>query len=122
MESAPDDIEDVLASARQLAEALAASDRAIALREARRAIESDPEAERLFQEFDAVGRRIQGAAQSGLEPDMEDRIALNQAKNEAAGHPALWELLRRQADYVELLVAIDRTIFENAPRMGRGLV
>ena len=121
MEPRPDDIEEVLARAQDLAEALEASDRHVALRAARRAVENDPMALETFQRFDAVGRRVREAAQAGEEPDLHDREELDEIAREARSDPALWELLRCQADYVEMLLLIDRSVFRSAPRMGRRL-
>jgi cell fate (sporulation/competence/biofilm development) regulator YlbF (YheA/YmcA/DUF963 family) len=118
----PDDIEEVLAAARRLAECLEASDRHVALTQARRAVEGDPDARELFAEFDAAGRRIQATVAAGEEPSQEERMDLERLRHRARHDQALQELLRTQADYVELLSAIERTVFRRAPSMGHRLV
>lgn len=122
LEPAPDDIDEVLAAARNLAEMLEASDRAIALREARRAVETDAEASAAFAEFEAAGRVVSAAVASGNEPTFDERDALDEAKNVARRNPLLWELLRRQADYVELVKQIESVLFRAAPRPSLGVV
>jgi len=118
---APDDIEEVLEAALRLAEAIEASDRHIALQVARRAVENDPEALRTFQEFDAVGRRIRESVEAGEQPDHEDRMDLERLRHQARTDRHLQDLLRAQADYVELLRAVEGTVFRRAPTMGHHL-
>jgi cell fate (sporulation/competence/biofilm development) regulator YlbF (YheA/YmcA/DUF963 family) len=118
---APDDIEEVLEAALRLAEVLEASDRHIALQVARRAVENDPEARATFEAFDAVGRRIRESVAAGEQPDHEDRVELERLRYQARTDQHLQELLRAQADYVELLRAVEDTVFRRAPSMGHHL-
>jgi len=121
MELRPDDLEEVLSRAQELAEAIEASDRHVALRAARRAVENDPMSMETFHRFDAIGRRVSEAAMAGEEPDHQDRAELDEIAMDARSDPALWELLRCQADYVEMILVVDQTLFRSAPRMGRRL-
>ena len=97
------------------------SDRAVALRAARREVEGDEESRELFHRLHHAGAQVAAAAARGEAPSRDDLDHLEEVRRLACTHPALQELLRRQADYVELVVALDGVIFREAPRMGRRL-
>lgn len=116
-EPRPDDINEVLAEARRLAKAVAESDRAIALNAAVIAVQNDPEARELFARFQAAGREMRAAGDGADDSGARERLA--ECHQAVRANPVLQDLLRAQADYMELAVRLEEVIYSQAPRVRR---
>ncbi|MGQ0614128.1 MAG: YlbF family regulator [Planctomycetaceae bacterium] len=103
-------MEDLLALARTLGAALRAHERCVAFRAATRALEEDKEAKALEERYARTARALQEKSAAGrpLEPDEKrDEAAL---RRQVAAHPQIRSFLRAQADFQQLLGAVNDAI------------
>jgi len=103
-------MEEILAIAKQLGDAVKASERCAALRSASEAFQADADAQALRDEYDAAVTAVQEktARNAPLEP--EEKRAEADLRAKVAVNPTILSLLRAQADFHELMNAINDTV------------
>jgi cell fate (sporulation/competence/biofilm development) regulator YlbF (YheA/YmcA/DUF963 family) len=103
-------MEEALAAAAELGKQIAQDEAFQRLRAAEAAVQSDAASQKILQEFDRQRRKIEAleGARKPVEPeDKHEMIRLSDAVHSA---PKLQELVRAQADYMELMNRVNKAI------------
>jgi cell fate (sporulation/competence/biofilm development) regulator YlbF (YheA/YmcA/DUF963 family) len=103
-------MEKALAAAAELGKQIAQDEAFQRLRAAEAAVQSDAASQKILQEFDRQRRKIEAleGARKPVEPeDKHEMIRLSDAVHSA---PKLQELVRAQADYMELMNRVNKAI------------
>ena len=103
-------MDEILAAAAELGRKIAASDAFARLRRSESAVQADEPAHKLLSDFEAQRRRIEELESSGKPVEVEDKHRTRDLADAVHSHPKLQELLRAQADYLEMMNHINRTI------------
>lgn len=106
------DVQELLAKARSLGEALAGHPRVRAHYEAQRAVQADAEAQKLLQDYQAQLNRIRRLEVARKPIEVADKHKLRDLEARMAGYEALKKLMRTQADHVEIMAQVNRAIEE----------
>ena len=104
------DFDDLVKQARALGDAVAAHPRVRKFAEAQRGVGQDDSAKRLLADYQAAARRIQEleSKQQPITPD--DKHRLSDCERKMASNDALKTLMRAQADYLELMERVNRSM------------
>jgi cell fate (sporulation/competence/biofilm development) regulator YlbF (YheA/YmcA/DUF963 family) len=105
-------MQEILDIAGKLAEAIAKTDRYIALRDAEQAVRKDEEAGKLLGDFNAKTIAILEKEHQMQPVEPEEKRELATLKEQVAGNALLQALNKAQADYSEMMDKVNRTIFE----------
>ena len=104
------DIQDLLARAQTLGEALAAHPTIRAYYAAQRAARTDAQAQQMMRDYNAQLERVR-QLEAELKPvEVADKQQLKSLEGEMAGNEALKVLMRTQADFVALMAQINGAI------------
>ncbi len=103
-------MEEILAGAAELGRRIAASDVFARLRRSESAIQADEAARKLLNDFQAQRLRVDELESSGKPVEVEDKHRIRDLADAVHSHPKLQELLRAQADYLEMMGRVNRTI------------
>ena len=112
-------MEDALAAASELGRQIAQHEVFRRLRAAEDAVRKDADAQSLLKDFDLQRRKIEDleGARKPVEPaDKREMIRLSDAVHNS---PKLQELVRAQADYMELMSRVNKTIQEALDPAGK---
>ena len=103
-------MEEIVTQAEKLGEAIACHARCRALAEAREALDKDEAAKKLQEDYDAAVDTLQKKAAAGgvLEPDEKRREA--ELRSRLASNETLAALIRAQADFHELMMAVNQAL------------
>ncbi|MBP7748104.1 MAG: YlbF family regulator [Phycisphaerae bacterium] len=104
------DIQDLLAKARALGEALAAHPTVKAHHAAQRAVRADAAAQKLLQDYQSQIAHIQELEATGRPVEVADKQKLKSFETQMAGQDSLKTLMRTQADYVALMAQVNGAI------------
>ena len=103
-------MDEVIKQARQLGTVIARDLRYIAFAKVREAVEVDGEAKKLVESLVSQIARI-AELERNLKPvEPEDKRELERLQQAAAANPKLQEFMRVQADYVEMMRAVNGAI------------
>jgi len=103
-------MEALLALADKLGRAIAAHERFQALRAAEKEVSENPGANATQQALEQQMNHIAELEISGKPVEVSDKRKLEQLQNDFRSHPALQQLVKAQADYLELMNKINQTI------------
>ena len=105
-------MEDIIAHARELGKRIAAHPSCASFMTAARAVAEDAEAQETLKAYQEQMKKIHDMEQTGrpIEPDDKRKLAESQTK--VAGNEKLKEMMKRQADYVEMMNRINQAIDE----------
>jgi cell fate (sporulation/competence/biofilm development) regulator YlbF (YheA/YmcA/DUF963 family) len=104
------DIENVLAKARALGEALAANETVRAYRSAQHAVQNDDAAQQLLQGYQQQATHIQRLEAEGKPVEVDDKTKLRDCETRMSANEALKNLMRLHADYVYLMNEVNRNM------------
>lgn len=104
------DIEDLLAKARALGEALAVHPCVRAHYDAQRAVHRDTGAQKLLEDYQTQLSHIRDLEAQRQPVDVAQKQKLHSLETQMAGHESLKALMRTQADYVALMNQVNRAI------------
>ncbi|MHC4778699.1 MAG: YlbF/YmcA family competence regulator [Planctomycetota bacterium] len=104
-------MEEILAIAERLAEAIGKSDKFIALRDAEQAVRGDEEANGLLENFNKTTISILQKEQNLQPIEPEEKMELANLKENVAANSLLQDLNKAQADYSEMMDKVNRAIF-----------
>lgn len=104
------DIQDLLAKARTLGEALAAHPCVRAHYDAQRAVRGDAAAQKVLQDYQTQLNAIRDLEAQRKPVDMAQKQKLRSLESAMAGQESLKALMRTQADYVALMNQVNRAI------------
>lgn len=104
-------MDEVVEIAKKLAEAIAKSDRYLALRSAEKSVKEDKEASGLLQDFNTATLAILEKEQKlqPIEPD--EKVKLAGLREKVAENAQLQALNKAQADYSEMMDLVNRALF-----------
>ncbi len=104
------DIQELLAKAQALGEALAAHPRVKAYQAAQRAVRGDTLAQQLLQDYQSHLSHLSQLEGEHKPVEVADKHKLRDLENRIAAQDSLKVLMRTQADYVELMNQVNQTM------------
>jgi len=104
------DFDDLVKQARALGDAVAAHPRVRKFADAQRRVSQDDEAKRLLNDYQTAAQRVHEleVQQQPIAP--EDKRRLSECERSMASNDALKTLMRAQADYLELMESVNRSM------------
>jgi cell fate (sporulation/competence/biofilm development) regulator YlbF (YheA/YmcA/DUF963 family) len=103
-------MEQLLDLADQLGRAIAAHDRFQALRIAEKNVSENEAANRAQTELEAHMNYLSGLERAGKPIEVADKRKLERLQNEFRSQPVLQNLIKAQADYLEMMNRVNETI------------
>lgn len=103
-------IENLLDQARRLGQAIAQNERVQAFFAAREVVHRDPSAQALLKDYMAHVDRIRSLEAGGRPIEVADKHKLGDLEQAMAHNAPLKELMRTQADYVELMTRVNQAL------------
>lgn len=104
------DVEPLLARARELGEALATHPTVQNYHAAQRAARSDETARQLLEAHQTQAARIQQLEAERKPVEVADKQKLRDCETALSSHPTLKDLMRYQADYVQLMAQVNQAL------------
>ena len=103
-------MQELIDMASELGKKIAANQRTKTLKKAQQAAQDDSDAGKLLEEYQAQAQKLQTLQeqQKPIEPD--DKRKLADLETKISANPALSELSRRQADFIELMRKVKQAI------------
>lgn len=105
-------MEDIIADARALGKKIAANPRTVSFMNAARAVESDSEAQKVLRAYQEQAVKIQELQNSGKPIEPEDKRKLQDCEGAIAANEKIKEMMKAQADYLEMMHRINGAIDE----------
>lgn len=103
---------EAIERARALGETIARHERTLAFLAAQQALEHDADARRLLDAYQQQAERIHQLELARQPVEAVDKHKLRELQSEMAGNGAIKDFIRRQADYVDLMNTVNRTMEE----------
>ncbi len=100
----------ILAKAKDLGQSIRQHERYDALREAEQSVMADVEATQIQEDLEARLTKIRQLEMSNSPIEVEDKRELERLQNLARGNTMLQKLMASQADYFEMMNAVNNTI------------
>lgn len=110
------ELEQLLDQARLLGEAIVAHPKVKAYLEAQRGVRDDQEARRLLTEYQQQATKVQQLTSQGQSIEPELKQQLSACEQAMASHESLKNLMRAQADYIDLMNRINQAMEEPLAR------
>ncbi len=107
-------MDEVLEHARRLGERIAADPRGRQMAVARAALEGSLQDRQLLKDYEAQQQRIHELEVSGKPIEPEDKRKLGDLHGKVIGSRIIKDLLKAQADYIELMTLVSQHIEEAA--------
>jgi cell fate (sporulation/competence/biofilm development) regulator YlbF (YheA/YmcA/DUF963 family) len=104
------DTQALVSLARQLGEALAAHPTVRDYRAAQRAVRDDESARQLLEAYQTQAARIHQLEQEQEPIEVADKQALREHETKLSAHATLKNLMRHQADYVQLMSQVNQAM------------
>lgn len=111
------DVEDLLAKARTLGEALAAHPVIRDYHAAQQAARNDQAAQKLLRDYQAQLDHIRDLEARQKPVEVSDKHRLKDLETRMAGHESLKNLMRQQVEYVDLMARVNRAMDEPLVRL-----
>lgn len=109
-------MEEILATARTLGKQMAQHARTQAFTDAARAVAADPDAQTILRRYQEHKEKVMSAEMQGTAIDAGERRRLSELESQMASNAALNNMIRRQADYVEMMHQVQAAIDEEMER------
>lgn len=103
-------MQEIVKQAEKLGAAIAAHARCKALGEARDALAKDEAAQQLQKDYDAAAETLQRKLAAGEPLEPEDKRREAELRGRLAGNETLAAFVRAQADFHELMVAVNEAL------------
>jgi cell fate (sporulation/competence/biofilm development) regulator YlbF (YheA/YmcA/DUF963 family) len=103
-------MEKALAAAAELGRQIAQDDVFRRLRTAEDAVQADAAAQKILDDFERQRRKIESLENARKSVEPEDKREMVRLADAVHGDPKLQELVRAQADYMELMNRVNKTI------------
>jgi cell fate (sporulation/competence/biofilm development) regulator YlbF (YheA/YmcA/DUF963 family) len=103
-------MEEALAAAHELGKQIAQDGAFRRLRAAEDAVQADAASQKILEEFDRQRRKIEDLERAGKPVEPEDKHEMIRLSDAAHAAPKLQELVRAQADYMELMNKVNQAI------------
>ena len=107
-------MERLIELARQLGKRIAAHERTALLKQAQKAVNDDPDAGEIIQNYQNQAQKIRQLELDKKPIEVADKHLLSELETKIGTHPKLTELTKRQVNFVEMMqkvkTAIDQQI------------
>jgi cell fate (sporulation/competence/biofilm development) regulator YlbF (YheA/YmcA/DUF963 family) len=103
-------MEDIIAHARELGKKIAAHPRCSEFMAAAKAVAEDLEAQKILKAYQEQARRVQELSTAGKPIEVDDKHKLAETEAQVAGNDKLKDMLKHQADYLEMMNRINQAI------------
>ncbi|TWT43730.1 hypothetical protein RAS1_01290 [Phycisphaerae bacterium RAS1] len=103
-------IENLLDQARRLGQSIAQNERVQAFFAARDAVHHDPSAQALLKDYMSHVDKLRGLEAGGKPIEVADKHRLGELEQAMAHNDPLKDLMRTQADYVELMTRVNQAL------------
>jgi cell fate (sporulation/competence/biofilm development) regulator YlbF (YheA/YmcA/DUF963 family) len=103
-------MQEILAKAADLAQAIKKSKVYRSLLAAQDRLEKDGATKKLMQDFDEQSRQIREKEKKLTPVEVEDKRKLQQLRDQMQSNELVQELLRAQADYAQMMAKVNETI------------
>jgi len=103
-------MEELISMAQQLGKKLAAHERTAKLKAAQKALNNDPDASQLVQDYQKQVDKIHKLEQEVKPIEPEDKRLLAELEGKIAANAMFADLTRRQADFVEMMQKVKQAI------------
>jgi cell fate (sporulation/competence/biofilm development) regulator YlbF (YheA/YmcA/DUF963 family) len=107
-------MEDIIAQARELGKKIAAHQRTRDFMTAAKAVAEDQEAQKILMAYQEQVEKIRALESSGKPIEVDDKKRIQQAESGVAGNAKLKQMMKHQADYLEMMHRINSAIDESA--------
>jgi cell fate (sporulation/competence/biofilm development) regulator YlbF (YheA/YmcA/DUF963 family) len=107
-------MDDIIAHARELGKKIAAHPRSIGFMTAARAVAADKQAQEVLRAYQNQVRAIHETESAGKPIEVADKRKMADCEAAVAGNELLKEMMKHQADYMELMNQINNAIDEAA--------
>lgn len=111
-------MEDIIADAKALGKKIAAHPRSANFLKAARAVSEDREAQALLKKYQEQVQKLQQLESTGKAIEVADKHALTDCESQLAGNDKIKDMMKYQADYMELMNRINRAIDEATSESG----
>ncbi len=105
-------MEDIITHARELGKKIAAHPRCSNFMNATRKVSADPEAQRILGEYQQQVAKLRQLEAEQKPVEVDDKQKLSSCETAVAGSEPLKEMMKHQADYVEMMTRINSAIDE----------
>ena len=103
-------MEQLIEMARRLGKQIAAHQRTANLKKARQAVNEDADAESLIKDYQKHSEKIQQLEKQQKPIEVADKHKLSEIEEKISTHPKLSDLMKCQADFVEMMHKINQAI------------
>jgi len=103
-------MQELIEMAQQLGKKLAVHERTDALKAAQKAINDDPQAGKLVQDYQTLVEKIQKLEQEVKPIEPDDKRLLAELETQISTNALFSELTRRQTDFVEMMQKVKQSI------------
>ena len=103
-------MEEIVSHARRLGKMIAEHPRTQAMQQASGALRADADAQRLLDDHRRQAENIRRLENEGKPIEVADKHKLADLEAKVAGNPLIMKLMKTQADYVELMQAVNSAI------------
>jgi cell fate (sporulation/competence/biofilm development) regulator YlbF (YheA/YmcA/DUF963 family) len=103
-------VEEILGQARRLGKLIAQHSRTRAMQQASAALRADADARSLLDEHHRQAEHIRRLESEGRPIEVADKHKLADLEIKVAANPLIMKLMKAQADYVELMQAVNSAI------------
>jgi len=103
-------MEKALAAAAELGRQIAQDEAFQRLRAAENAVQADAASQKILEEFDRQRRKIEDLERAGKPVEPQDKHEMIRLSDAVHSAPKLQELVRAQADYMELMNKVNKAI------------
>ena len=107
-------MEDIIAQARELGKKIAGHERTKSFMTAAKAVAEDKDAQAVLRNYQESVERVRSLEASGKPVEVDDKKKLQQAETAVAGNDKLKQMMKHQADYLEMMHRINSAIDEAA--------
>ncbi len=105
-------MDDIIAHARELGKKIAAHPRCADFMVAARAVAADKEAQEILKAYQDQAGKMQELGSSGKPIEVDDKHKLAECQAKVASHEKLKEMMKHQANYVEMMNRVSQAIDE----------
>ena len=99
----------------RLGKAIAQSPEAVALREARAALNAEPEVSQLLKDFQAQSDKIQQAEAGGKPVEVEDKHTLQNLQDKLVASEVFKKYTAAQVNYIDLMRQVNQAMQQELP-------
>ena len=112
-------MEDIIAQARELGKKIAGHERTKSFMTAAKAVAEDKDAQAVLKNYQENIEKIRSLEAAGKPIEVDDKKKMQQAETAVAGNDKLKQMMKHQADYLEMMHRINSAIDEAAQTLSQ---